>query len=96
MSGRLHPKDEALLRRLQKDHPRAQWFTGDTKRSVERLIAIGLIQRTRDGVVITPAGIVYCMLTDQVAIMKNDFSQTSLFGGPETGKSNQIQQSLWK
>ena len=95
MSGRLHMKDEALLRRLQKDHPRAQWFTGDTKRSVERLIAIGLIQRTRDGVAITPAGLVYCMLTDQITSVKNDCVQPSLFSGSGTKESNQKQQKLW-
>jgi len=96
MKGRLHPRDEALLRRLQNDHPRAQWFTGDTKRSVERLIAIGLIQRTRDGVVITPAGLVYCMLTDQVATVRSDCIQPSLFSQNEAKEMNQTQKGLWE
>ena len=96
MEGKLHPKDEALLRRLQKDHPRAQWFTGDTQRSVERLIEIGFIRRARDGVVITPAGILYCMMTDQITSVKNDLSQTSLFCASEAAQSNQIQKGLWE
>ena len=86
MNGRLHPKDEALLRRLSKDPRRPQWFTGDTQRIVDRLLDIGFIRRTRDGVVITPVGILYCMMVDQIADVKCGQNQAPLFGDDESEK----------